>query len=210
MLPCQQVAAGRGVGSYSFLNAQGCANRSSWHGTQRVVPREFQPESPKLLQKAERPTIEARLRRAGRGRNTAKSVLADARPESKGVPLSLGVRLKRFLELGFVRDISFGRGGFMDMNRIGVVGAGTMGNGIAHVFARGGYSVVLCDVEQRFLQRGIATITQNLDREVAKNKITAEDKASALKKIELVTDRARLADCDFVVEAATEKIEIKT
>ncbi len=98
----------------------------------------------------------------------------------------------------------------MEIQRVGVVGAGTMGNGIAHVFARKGYSVVLCDVEQRFLERGIVTITKNLDREVAKNKISAEDKASALKKIEPVTDRARLADCDFIVEAATEKFEIKT
>ncbi len=98
----------------------------------------------------------------------------------------------------------------MDIKHVGVIGAGTMGNGIAHVFARGGYSVVLCDVEQRFLERGIATITKNLDREVAKNKITAEDKASALKKIEPVTDRAELANCDFIVEAATEKFEIKT
>jgi 3-hydroxybutyryl-CoA dehydrogenase len=98
----------------------------------------------------------------------------------------------------------------MQIQKVGVVGAGTMGNGIAHVFARSGYSVVLCDVEQRFLDRGLATITKNLDREVAKNKITAEDKASALKKIEPVTDRARLADCDFIIEAATEKFEIKT
>jgi 3-hydroxybutyryl-CoA dehydrogenase len=85
-----------------------------------------------------------------------------------------------------------------------------MGNGIAHVFARSGYSVVLCDVEQRFLERGIATITKNLEREVSKGKITAEDKTSALKKIESVTDRSKLADCDFIVEAATEKFEIKT
>src|SRR3984893_14405298 len=98
----------------------------------------------------------------------------------------------------------------MEIQRIGVIGAGTMGNGIAHVFARSGYSVVLCDVEQRFLERGLATITKNLDREVAKNKITAEDKASALKNIEAVTDRAKLAECDFIVEAATEKFEIKT
>jgi 3-hydroxybutyryl-CoA dehydrogenase len=98
----------------------------------------------------------------------------------------------------------------MNIKRVGVVGAGTMGNGIAHVFARGGYSVVLCDVEQRFLERGIATITKNLDREVAKNKITASDKEAALDRIEPVTDRARLADCDFIVEAATEKFEIKT
>ncbi|MFZ0292363.1 MAG: 3-hydroxybutyryl-CoA dehydrogenase [Candidatus Sulfotelmatobacter sp.] len=98
----------------------------------------------------------------------------------------------------------------MDLWQIGVVGAGTMGNGIAHVFARSGYSVVLCDVEQRFLDRGMATITKNLDREVAKNKITASDKEAALGRIEGVTDRARLADCDFILEAATEKFEIKT
>ncbi len=97
----------------------------------------------------------------------------------------------------------------MEIKRVGVVGAGTMGNGIAHVFARSGYAVILCDVEQRFLERGLATITKNLDREVAKNKITEADKASALKNIEGVTDRGRLAECDFVVEAATEKFEIK-
>jgi len=98
----------------------------------------------------------------------------------------------------------------MGIERVGVIGAGTMGNGIAHVFARGGYSVVLCDVEQRFLERGLATITKNLDREVAKNKISAQDKTSALKNIEPVTDRSKLAECDFIVEAATEKFEIKT
>ncbi len=98
----------------------------------------------------------------------------------------------------------------MDIKKVGVVGAGTMGNGIAHVFARGGYNVVLCDVEQRFLERGIATITKNLDREVAKNKVTADDKAAALRRIQPVTDRSKLAECDFVIEAATEKFEIKT
>jgi 3-hydroxybutyryl-CoA dehydrogenase len=98
----------------------------------------------------------------------------------------------------------------MDIGKIGVIGAGTMGNGITHVFARSGYTVVLCDVEQRFLERGVATITKNLDREVAKNKITASDKDAALGRIETVTDRARLADCDFIVEAATERFEIKT
>jgi 3-hydroxybutyryl-CoA dehydrogenase len=98
----------------------------------------------------------------------------------------------------------------MDIKKVGVIGAGTMGNGIAHVFARSGYSVVLCDVEQSFLERGISTITKNLDREVAKNKITAADKDAALGRIEGVTERARLAGCDFMVEAATEKFEIKT
>ncbi|MGA7696056.1 MAG: 3-hydroxybutyryl-CoA dehydrogenase [Candidatus Sulfotelmatobacter sp.] len=98
----------------------------------------------------------------------------------------------------------------MDVRTVGVIGAGTMGNGIAHVFARSGFLVVLCDVEQRFLERGLATITKNLEREVAKNKITAEEKSAALKRIEAATERGKLAECDFIVEAATEKFEIKT
>ena len=97
----------------------------------------------------------------------------------------------------------------MNIQRVGVVGAGTMGNGIAHVFARGGFSVVLCDVEQKFLDRGLETIGKNLEREVAKTKITADDKAAALKRIQPVADRGALAVCDFVIEAATEKFEIK-
>ena len=98
----------------------------------------------------------------------------------------------------------------MEIKRVGVVGAGTMGNGIAHVLARSGYSVLLCDVERRFLERALETITKSLDRELAKNKITANDKDSALKRIEAVVDRSRMAECDFVIEAATEKFEIKT
>jgi 3-hydroxybutyryl-CoA dehydrogenase len=97
----------------------------------------------------------------------------------------------------------------MEIQRVGVVGAGTMGNGIAHVFARGGFDVVLCDVQQGFLDRGLATIAKNLDREVAKNKITAAEKTATLQRIAPVLQRSNLADCDFVVEAATEKIEIK-
>jgi 3-hydroxybutyryl-CoA dehydrogenase len=98
----------------------------------------------------------------------------------------------------------------MQIKKVGIIGAGTMGNGIAQIFACGGYSVVLCDVEQRFLNRGLETIIRNLEREVGKNKISAEDKESALRQIDPVTDRAKLAECDFIVEAATEKIEIKT
>ena len=98
----------------------------------------------------------------------------------------------------------------MDVRRVGVVGAGTMGNGIAHVLARSGYEVVLCDVEQRFLDRGIETIGKNLDREVAKNKISADQKTAVLDRIQPVIDRAKLAACDFVIEAATEKLEIKS
>src|SRR5258707_628345 len=97
----------------------------------------------------------------------------------------------------------------MAIQRVGVIGAGTMGNGIAHVFARSGFAVVLCDVEQRFLDRGLDTIGKNLDREVAKNKISADAKTATLSRISTVLERARLADCDLVVEAATEKFEIK-
>jgi 3-hydroxybutyryl-CoA dehydrogenase len=98
----------------------------------------------------------------------------------------------------------------MSIQKVGVVGAGTMGNGIAHVFARSGFDVLLCDVEQGFLKRALGTIEKNLEREVAKNKITVADKDAALSRIQGVTDRARLASCDFVVEAATEKFEVKT
>ena len=97
----------------------------------------------------------------------------------------------------------------MEIKNVGVIGAGTMGNGIAHVFAKNGYQVVLCEVEQRFLDRGIETIRKNLEREVAKNKLTAEQSQQALEKIRGVLDRKELSNCDFVVEAATEKFEIK-
>ena len=98
----------------------------------------------------------------------------------------------------------------MGIERVGVIGAGTMGNGIAHVFARNGYQVILCDIEQKFLQRGLETISKNLDRELAKNKITETQKSGTLKRIESTVDRSRLAECDFIVEAASEKLEIKS
>jgi 3-hydroxybutyryl-CoA dehydrogenase len=97
----------------------------------------------------------------------------------------------------------------MDIGRVGVIGAGTMGNGIAHVFARSGYQVLLCDVEQRFLDRALQTMDKNLEREVGKNKITAADKSVALERITSTTDRKKIAECDFVVEAATERFEVK-
>jgi len=96
-----------------------------------------------------------------------------------------------------------------EIRRVGVIGAGTMGNGIAHVFARSGYHVVLCEVEQRFLDRGLETLRKNLEREAAKGKITVDDAQSSLTRVTGVLDRERLADCDFVIEAATEKFEIK-
>jgi 3-hydroxybutyryl-CoA dehydrogenase len=98
----------------------------------------------------------------------------------------------------------------MDIKTVGVIGAGTMGNGIAHVFAKSGYNVVLVEVEQRFLDRGLDTINKNLDREVAKNKLTADQKSQAIARVRAALDRKALADCDFVIEAATEKFEVKS
>jgi 3-hydroxybutyryl-CoA dehydrogenase len=92
---------------------------------------------------------------------------------------------------------------------VGVLGAGTMGNGIAHVFARSGFNVHLCDVEQRFLDRGLAAIKTNLEREAAKGKLSAEDAAAALDRVMPTLRRDDLAACDFIVEAATEKFELK-
>jgi len=97
----------------------------------------------------------------------------------------------------------------MTIQRVGVVGAGTMGNGIAHVFAGAGYDVVLCDIEQKFLDRALTAIGKNLDREVAKNKISETQKAEALGRIFAAVDRSRLSACDFIVEAASERLEVK-
>ena len=98
----------------------------------------------------------------------------------------------------------------MEIKTVGVLGAGTMGNGIAHVFAKSGYHVILCDVAQTQLDRALQTIGKNLEREVAKNKLSADDRQAALRRIEPTIERAALAKCDFVVEAATEKLEIKS
>ena len=97
----------------------------------------------------------------------------------------------------------------MPIQKIGVVGAGTMGNGIAHVFAGCGFEVVLCDLEKTILARAAETISKNLDRAVAKNKITEEQKQQTLARIHSVTNRAELAECEFIVEAATEKFDLK-
>jgi 3-hydroxybutyryl-CoA dehydrogenase len=96
-----------------------------------------------------------------------------------------------------------------DIRTVAVLGAGTMGNGIAHVFARSGYKVILRDVEQRFLERGMETIGKNLDREIKKGKIAEAEKGSVLGRLQPVTDMRAIAGVDFVVEAVPEKIEIK-
>jgi 3-hydroxybutyryl-CoA dehydrogenase len=92
---------------------------------------------------------------------------------------------------------------------VAVLGAGTMGNGIAHVFARAGYSVILRDVEARFLERGLETIGKNLDREVKKEKITAADKPITLSRIQPTTEVSALAAADFAIEAVPEQLELK-
>ncbi len=96
-----------------------------------------------------------------------------------------------------------------EITRVGVIGAGTMGNGIAHVFARSGLAVVLAEVEQPALDRGLATIEKNLAREAAKGKLTEQDATAARRRITGTLDRSQLAGCSLVVEAATERFAIK-
>jgi 3-hydroxybutyryl-CoA dehydrogenase len=96
-----------------------------------------------------------------------------------------------------------------DVKTVGVLGAGTMGNGIAHVFARSGYKVILRDVEKMYLDRGLETIGKNLDREVKKGKIAPADKPLVLARIDATTDTSKIAAADFVVEAVPEQLELK-
>jgi 3-hydroxybutyryl-CoA dehydrogenase len=97
-----------------------------------------------------------------------------------------------------------------DIRTIGVIGGGTMGNGIVHVAAKSGFKVILLDVEQRFLDRALSTISRNMDREVAKNKISDSDKSAALQRITATTSSAAMADADFIVEAVIENLELKS
>src|SRR5438477_9606201 len=92
---------------------------------------------------------------------------------------------------------------------IAVLGAGTMGNGIAHVFARAGYNVILRDVDQPFLERALQTIATNLAREIKKGKLPESEKPVVLSRIKTVIDMSALSSADFVVEAVPEKFEIK-
>jgi len=96
------------------------------------------------------------------------------------------------------------------MKNITVIGAGTMGNGIAHVFAQSGYDVSLFDINEGALQRAIATITKNMDRMIAKEKLTEADKTAALARLATGTDlKAAVSNADLVVEAATENADLK-
>jgi 3-hydroxybutyryl-CoA dehydrogenase len=95
------------------------------------------------------------------------------------------------------------------LRRIGVIGAGQMGSGIAHVCALAGFEVALTDIGEDALQRGRETIDRNLSRQITRGKIGEEDKAATLGRIRTALDYAMFGDCDMVIEAATEKEEIK-
>jgi 3-hydroxybutyryl-CoA dehydrogenase len=97
----------------------------------------------------------------------------------------------------------------MNIQTIGVIGAGQMGNGIAHVFAQAGYQVLLQDLTEGFARKGLAAIDRNLQRGVDKGKLTAEEKAAVLNRVTLTTRLEDMADRDIVIEAATEKWEVK-
>ncbi len=98
----------------------------------------------------------------------------------------------------------------MDIKVFGVVGAGQMGNGIAHVAAASGLQVIMSDVAQEFLDRGMATVEKNLGRAVSKGKMTEDEKSEILGRIRTTTDMADFKDADFVVEAAPENLVLKT
>ncbi len=97
----------------------------------------------------------------------------------------------------------------MPIEKVAVIGAGTMGGGIAHVFARSGFGVLLCDIEQGRLDAAVERIRANLGREVAKAKLTQDEANTAVARIETTTQLLSLSAADFAVEAASERFELK-
>ena len=97
----------------------------------------------------------------------------------------------------------------MDIRSVGVVGAGQMGNGIAHVFAAAGYDVLLNDINADGLVRALQTIARNLDRQIAKGKLTEAEKSGVLARIKTTQVLADLGPCDLIIEAATEREDVK-
>src|SRR5438874_3773519 len=97
----------------------------------------------------------------------------------------------------------------MEIGRVGVVGAGTMGNGIAQAFAQSGFEVMLRDVGQPQIERGMASIRKSLDKFVEKGRISGAENEAALGRIETTVDLSALAKCDLVVEAIFENFEAK-
>ncbi|PZO63751.1 MAG: 3-hydroxybutyryl-CoA dehydrogenase [Paracoccus denitrificans] len=97
----------------------------------------------------------------------------------------------------------------MAIQSVGVIGAGQMGNGIAHVFALSGYDVVMTDVSAEALEKAVALIDKNLERQVSRDKISADEKAAAMARIRTTQDLAEVGQTDLVIEAATEKEAVK-
>lgn len=97
----------------------------------------------------------------------------------------------------------------VSINKVGVVGAGTMGNGIAQVCAAAGLDVVMLDLDQKALERGVTTVASSLDRMIQKGKLTPADRESTLERIATTTDYADLAEVDLVIEAASEAEGVK-
>lgn len=97
----------------------------------------------------------------------------------------------------------------MDISSVGVVGAGQMGNGIAHVFALAGYDVILTDVNDAALTNAIALIDRNIERQVTRGKVSVEDKAAAMARIKTTLVLAEVGPCDLIIEAATERETVK-
>ncbi len=95
------------------------------------------------------------------------------------------------------------------IHSVGIIGAGQMGNGIAHVCALAGYEVRMSDISADALEKAVGTIDRNIARQVARGRVKEEDKLAAMKRISTSTDYASFDDCDFVIEAATEREEIK-
>ena len=98
----------------------------------------------------------------------------------------------------------------MEIEKVGVIGAGTMGSGIAQVFAQSGFSVIMVDVKEEFVKAGLEKIKRSLDRSVAKERMSKEDAESVLGRIETGTDTADVAEADFIVEAVFEDIAVKS
>jgi 3-hydroxybutyryl-CoA dehydrogenase len=124
------------------------------------------------------------------------------KPSTAGLPAGNGILLSP-------KDI-YSPDYFMKIQRVVVIGAGAMGNGIAHVFAAKNYQVTMVDVSHEALERGMATILKNMDRQVVKGSLSEDDKKKALTHLKLHTDlQMAVAEADLVVEAATENEDLK-
>jgi len=113
------------------------------------------------------------------------------------------------LTIGHDHALRIGNGGFMEIKTIGVVGAGQMGNGIAQVAAASGFYVIMSDISDVFVQKGLRVISRNLDRSVEKGKISSQKKEEIMARIRGTIQMDEMAEADFVVEAATENESLK-